>query len=102
MEPILQQWTKVLALFRTTRDIPWGYRERAQVGFFAGAVWLTGNIALEEWSSAKGEDLDAWISMVKTIKHDAIAWYLPGREALYFEEGHNLGAGLVLLINKAG
>ncbi len=181
LKVVLRKWIRVLRKFQAIQDLPWNYRERAQVGFFAGAAWLSGAVALEEWSSTKGledkerkgrcdlwidicdyhieakhmwcritgnlakektyiektvesakecarhlkcskesklafsflapfyppgkqnslsKDLDAWLSMVCSIEHEAVAWLLPQASELSKQEGQNLGAGILLLISK--
>ena len=35
------------------KEVHWWYRKRTHVGMFAGAVWMAGGIALEEYGSEK-------------------------------------------------
>jgi len=80
-EDVLWEWINVVD--RCTRswvweDVPWWYNERASVGIFAGAVWRSGGIALEEFSSAK-----LWTAS----EGDAAEERYAGRCDLYFKLG---------------
>lgn len=53
---LLEHWIDLnheLAAAWSWRDCPWWYNERASVGTLAGAVWRSGGLALEEYSSPK-------------------------------------------------
>ena len=69
LTPVLNEWisvvTRVTKAWRR-KDVPFWYNERAQVGLFAGAVWLQGGLAFEEYTSAKrgsGGRCDLWFEM---------------------------------------
>ena len=51
MEELADEWA--LEKFKASRDCPWWYLERTSVGFLAGAVWLYGGEAIEEYSTIK-------------------------------------------------
>jgi len=56
IENHLHKWIAVLKDYRLkTKEEPWGYLERTQIGFFAAACWLLGIPAREEWRTKKGE-----------------------------------------------
>ena len=69
LTPVLNEWisvvTRVTKAWRR-KDVPFWYNERAQVGLFAGAVWLQGGLALEEYTSTKRGSAgrcDLWFEM---------------------------------------
>ena len=52
----LESWIEItthIAKAWQPDDIPWWYNERALLSIFAGAVWLAGGIAFEEFSTEK-------------------------------------------------
>jgi len=49
----------------TWKEVHWCYRERAQVGLFASAVWMAGGVALEEYGSEKTAFSDARVAKYK-------------------------------------
>jgi hypothetical protein len=54
--PVLRKWIDVNRRYcqvSSWKDIPWGYNERASLSIFAAACWLSGCIALEEFSELK-------------------------------------------------
>ena len=55
--PILKQWmrlnSEIAHSWRSVRDVPWWYNERASLSVFAGAIWRAGGFAFEEYSDAK-------------------------------------------------
>lgn len=70
LAPVLRSWISVIRKYHSIGDQPWRYRERTQVGFFAAATWLSGHVALEEWSTQKGPKValkkgrcDLWINI---------------------------------------
>lgn len=70
LDPVLKSWIRVLKRYYSIGDQPWNYRERTQIGFFAAAAWLSGHVALEEWSTQKGRKdarrkgrCDLWIDI---------------------------------------
>jgi hypothetical protein len=71
LKPVLACWIEALWRYHSEvgRDFL-GYGERAQVGFLAGAAWLSGHVALEEWGTEKGPSdarvqgrCDLWINI---------------------------------------
>ncbi|MBD3251050.1 hypothetical protein GF380_01060 [Candidatus Uhrbacteria bacterium] len=38
-------------------DLPWWYNERATLSTFAGAIWLSGGVAFEEFTCHRSQDL---------------------------------------------
>ncbi|POG24522.1 hypothetical protein C2855_05475 [Aeromonas bestiarum] len=57
IRPILQQWAQLHKEFieqEQYKDCLYWYNERANVSAFSGAVWRSGGVALEEYSSQKG------------------------------------------------
>jgi hypothetical protein len=54
---ILDKWTDIATdvgrKWNKIGDVPWWYNERADLSHFAGAVWLTGGEAMEEFSDEK-------------------------------------------------
>jgi hypothetical protein len=58
LDPILNTWKDVITRYGELwrwRDVPYWYNERASLGTFAAAVWLSGGVALEEYRTDKGE-----------------------------------------------
>jgi len=58
LRPALRKWIHLNSTIgsqwaREYEDAPWWYNERASLSFFAGAVWMSGGWALEEFSSRK-------------------------------------------------
>lgn len=55
LKPVLQQWIKIMNQYqsKTENDAIWWYNERASLSSFAGAVWKSGGIAIEEASNPK-------------------------------------------------
>lgn len=61
LEPVLRKWISVVRLtaedWRGTThkdsDIPFWYRERAQLSLFAGALWQSDALVFEEFSTTK-------------------------------------------------
>ena len=53
--PLLREWSQVCTDYRTRvdGDLPWHYKERAQIGFLAAAAWRLKGAALEEWHTEK-------------------------------------------------
>lgn len=59
LEDVLWEWIAVQersARFWEWKDAPWWYNECASLSMFAGAVWRSGGIALEEYSTEKRQD----------------------------------------------
>lgn len=55
--PIIEQWGLLHKEFteqKQFKDCLYWYNERANVSVFSGAVWKSGGVALEEYSSQKG------------------------------------------------
>src|SRR6266516_7728725 len=84
LRPVLKSWFCVLEDYidRVPGDLPFWYRERPQVGFFAEAAWRAGWAALEEWGMEKGSQLkpsrgrnDLWIGRGK---HE---WFIEAKHA---------------------
>tara|TARA_R110002073_G_scaffold293075_4_gene458588 strand:+ start:4999 stop:5634 length:636 start_codon:yes stop_codon:yes gene_type:complete len=57
LEPILNEWVRVNRDIReqTGTNLNW-FNERANLSALAGAVWRCGGVAVEEYSSPKGEE----------------------------------------------
>ena len=57
LKPLLRKWISVNQRlgreWSTTGDAPWWYNERALLSVLAGAVWLCGDSAFEEYSESK-------------------------------------------------
>lgn len=54
--PILKEWIQANDKYcqaSSWNDVAWGYNERASLSTFAGACWLAGAIALEEYAEEK-------------------------------------------------
>ena len=51
IETLAKNWASESS--EALRDCPWWYLERTSVGFLAGAVWLCGGEAIEEYSTIK-------------------------------------------------
>ncbi len=55
IRPILESWLSVQdEYFIQTKEYSWLYKERASISILAAAVWKSGNVALEEYSTIKG------------------------------------------------
>ena len=59
---VFSQWFSLIERYNQQRpdDVPWWYNERASLSFFAGAVWNSGGIALEEYSTGKSHKKESW------------------------------------------
>jgi len=58
-----KQWFLVIQKYceaRAWEDVPWWYNERASLSLFAAAVWNSGGIALEEYSTSKSHKKERW------------------------------------------
>jgi hypothetical protein len=57
MERILRKWLRCIARVTESwaqfKDLPWWYNERADISVLAGAVWKSGELAVEEFVSEK-------------------------------------------------
>jgi hypothetical protein len=57
LEPIFKEWTNCIAEiahnWKSRRDAPWWYNERASLSVFAGAVWRAGGVCFEEYCDEK-------------------------------------------------
>lgn len=55
LRPVLEKWINLNAELaeRWRVDVPWWYNERALLGLFSSAVWLSGGVALEEYTVSK-------------------------------------------------
>jgi len=57
MERILMKWLNCIARVADSwvqfGDLPWWYNERADISILAGAVWKSGELAIEEFVSEK-------------------------------------------------
>ena len=64
MKDILEKWQEIHQDFsdewRDIHDGPFWHIERPQVSVLAGAVWLSGGLALEEFQSPKGSPSERW------------------------------------------
>ncbi|MDW7760410.1 MAG: hypothetical protein SCM96_07215 [Acidobacteriota bacterium] len=58
LKPILKKWCDLNREYteKTKSDCSWWYGERAAISILAAAVWKSGNIALEEYSTDKRGD----------------------------------------------
>lgn len=75
--PIIEQWGLLHKEFteqKQYKDCLYWYNERANVSAFSGAVWRSGGVALEEYSSQKG-NIDNTVN---------------GRVDLYFSKQNNI------------
>jgi hypothetical protein len=91
---VLQAWTKVVQEYdnEVHPDRACYYNERTHVGFFSGAVWKSGGVALEEWCTDKtsidGEKRrgrgDLW------IKHGSLKIHLEAKH-LWVPLGRDVG-----------
>lgn len=56
LEPLLRTWVRLQRKYCTAwewDDVSWYYNERASLSLFAAAVWMSGGVALEEYSTEK-------------------------------------------------
>lgn len=53
LESWIETTTRIAKAWQPFDDIPWWYNERALLSIFAGAVWLAGSIAFEEFRTEK-------------------------------------------------
>jgi hypothetical protein len=56
LEKLLLNWTwlnREMIKFWKGKDCPWWYNERTSISTLAGAVWASGGIVLEEYTSKK-------------------------------------------------
>jgi hypothetical protein len=57
LRPVLEKWIwlngDLARRWSAIEDVPWWYRERALLSVFSGAVWLSGGVALEEYTDIK-------------------------------------------------
>jgi hypothetical protein len=61
---VLHEWIRVIETYGKASswgDVPWWYNERASLSLFAAAIWKSGGIALEEFSTLKGKKKKHWI-----------------------------------------
>ena len=57
LEKILRTWVKLNErFFIQSRDGSWWYNERASISVLAAAAWMTGGVALEEFSAKKKQN----------------------------------------------
>ncbi len=57
LAPVLKRWTKLAAEPSWShRDAPWIYNERADLSLLAGAAWLKGGFAFEEYATRKRKE----------------------------------------------
>jgi hypothetical protein len=76
LRPIFQQWIEINQEYCDTypsEDCPYWYNERAAVSILAGAVWKSGGLALEEFSSNKKYGRSAYLGR-------ADLWFSFGRK----------------------
>ena len=60
---VFKKWFWVIEKYcekRCWEDVPWWYNERASLSLFAAAVWNSGGIALEEYSTSKSHRKERW------------------------------------------
>jgi hypothetical protein len=58
LRPALHKWIELNRRLadrwvKRDHDVPWWYNERALLGLFSTAIWLSGGVSLEEYSDAK-------------------------------------------------
>lgn len=54
LRPEIREWRRLIERYcNKTQDVPYNYNERALVGTFAAAAWLTGSPSLEEFVTQK-------------------------------------------------
>jgi hypothetical protein len=77
LKPVFEQWQKLSSSpeWLNAGDVPWWYGERASLSSFAGAVWLSGGWAFEEFGAYK-----------KTIRRGKAKW-ISGRKDVAFRVG---------------
>ncbi len=77
LKPVFKKWQELSASpeWLNAGDAPWWYGERASLSSFAGAVWLRGRWAFEEFGAYK-----------KTIRKGKTKW-ISGRIDLAFRVG---------------
>lgn len=83
IKPVLKEWIKanseIAKLWRSGRDAPWWYGERASLSVFAGAIWRVGGFCFEEYSETKK-------GITRETKKHGDSY--PGRVDLYFSLPH--------------
>ena len=63
IQRVLRKWCHIINEWcerRNWDDVPWWYNERASLGLLATAVWATGGVMLEEYSTEKGKEKKQW------------------------------------------
>lgn len=91
LRPAIKKWLYIIERYckEVKGDAPYWYTERALVGTFATAVWLTRGISLEEYSTKKGKrrgrGMERWSGR-------ADIWIYPGLGKKKFPHGHILEA----------
>jgi hypothetical protein len=81
--PVLRRWIalngQLAEHWLKQDDCPWWYKERALLGTFCGSLWLSDNLALEEYSDLK---------RVRNKRGQLTPDTYAGRVDLYFEVGN--------------
>jgi len=76
LHDVLNAWIlanlRTVRAWKTAKDVPWWYNERASLSLLAGAVWQSGGVAFEEYSEDK-----------RGIDHRKLTYR--GRNDLYFK-----------------
>jgi hypothetical protein len=84
LRPVLQKWidlnTNLAKRWHRQGEVPWWYNERALLGLFSNAVWLSKGVSLEEYSDSKRE-----ISRRVYKRGHLTGGSFTGRADLYFE-----------------
>src|SRR6266436_4286385 len=84
LEDVLWEWVAIqersIRMWKK-QDALWWYNERVSVGGFAGAVWRSGGIVLEEYSTEKFDGGGAPTKTAKTvIGRGDMDFFLGGRQ----------------------